>query len=109
MPRWLGRARQALARSTGFRRTVPGPATEIVEIAALAPGRRVEVAGRLGPFIAHLRYELAATPSGTRLTNEVHLEPPIPLGPLGEVFGGRIQAAVRENLGVLKQVLERRR
>ncbi|HSL34746.1 MAG TPA: SRPBCC family protein [Candidatus Limnocylindrales bacterium] len=89
-----------------FRRTAPRPGTEVVEITGLEPGRRIDVAGRLGPFDAHLTYELAETRTGTRLTNAVELEPPVPLGPFGDVLGGTIRASVRENLGVLKGVLE---
>jgi hypothetical protein len=91
-----------------FSRTTPRPGTEIVEITGLSPGRRIEVAGRLGPFAARLVYELADMPSGVRLTNSVELEPPVPLGPIGDVFGGRIRRSVAENLGKLKRVLEGR-
>jgi uncharacterized protein YndB with AHSA1/START domain len=91
-----------------FSRTTPRPGTEMVEIIELSPGRRIEVAGRLGPFDARLVYQLADTPSGVRLTNSVELEPPVPLGPLGGVLSGRVRSSVAENLGVLKRVLEGR-
>ena len=91
-----------------FSRTTPRPGTEMVEIIELSPGRRIEVAGRLGPFDARLVYQLADTLSGVRLTNSVELEPPVLLGPLGGVLSGRVRSSVAENLGVLKRVLEGR-
>jgi len=89
-------------------RSVPRPAVEVIEITGLEQGRRVEVAGTLGPFRARLSYEFVATPIGTRLTNRVELEPPVPLGPFGDLLGGRVRTSVAENLQVLKRLLERR-
>ena len=96
---------------TQFRQTrsVPQPGVEVIEIVGLEPGRRIEVAGRLGPFAARLSYELTATVAGTRLANRVELEPPVPLGPLRGVLGGRIRASVAENLDVLRRLLEDQR
>ena len=87
-------------------RSVPRTAVEVIEITGLEEDRRVDVAGRLGPFAARLSYELAASPTGTRLTNRVEREPPVPLGPFGDVLGSRIRTSVAENLHVLKQLLE---
>jgi uncharacterized protein YndB with AHSA1/START domain len=93
---------------TRFRleRTAPQRAIEELEVTALHPGDRLEVAGRLGPFEARLSYELSDAPSGTRLVNRVELDPTVPLGLLGGLVGGRIRGAVAENLTALKSVLE---
>lgn len=71
------------------------------EITGHETPRRIEVAGKVAPFDARLSYELASTASGTRLTNTAELEPPLPLGFVGDVYGGWITASVAENFGVL--------
>ncbi len=87
-------------------RSVPRPGVETLQITGLEPHRRIDVTGRLGPFVVRLSYELAAIGLGTRLTNTAELEPSVPLGFVGGLLGGRIRTAVAENLGVLKAVLE---
>jgi hypothetical protein len=87
-------------------RSVPRPAVEMLEVARLDPDRRIDVVGDLASFPAHLTYELSRGPQGTTLTNSVEIDPPAPLGLLGSLFTGRIQASVAENLGVLRTVLE---
>lgn len=98
----------AVGIGTQYRQTrsVARSGVEVIEITGLEPGRRIDVAGTLGPFRARLSYEFMASPTGTRLTNKVKLEPRVPLGPFGNVLGGRVRAAVGENLLVLKQLLE---
>jgi hypothetical protein len=88
-------------------RTAPQRAIEELEVTALRPGEHLQVAGRLGPFDARLSYDLLDTPSGTRIVNTVELDPTVPLGLLGGLVTGRIRGAVAENLGALKDVLER--
>ena len=88
-------------------RSVPRPAVEFIEISGLDPGRSIEIAGALGPFQAHLTYELWPSPVGTRLVNRVELSPQVPLGPVGGLLGTRVRSSVSENLEVLKQRLER--
>ena len=97
-----------IAVGTRYRQTrsVPRPGVEKLEITGLEPPRRIDVDGKIGPFDARLSYELASSGSGTRLTNTAELDPPLPLGPVGNVVGGRIKASVAENLGVLKTLLE---
>jgi uncharacterized membrane protein len=87
-------------------RTIPEPATEVLEITALRPGEHIQVAGKLGPFEARLSYDLEEAPGGTRLVNAVALDSAMPLGLLGGIVTGRIRSAVAENLQVLKSVLE---
>lgn len=89
-------------------RSAPRPGVETIEITSLDPGRRFEIAGALGPFQSRLSYEIEPIVGGTRVTNRVELDPPIPLGPLGDVLGARVRGAVAENLGVLKRLLEDR-
>jgi hypothetical protein len=93
---------------TQFRlqRAAPRPAVEVLEITGLRPGRQIDVQGGLGPFAARLSYELTDAPTGTRLTNSVELEPRVPIGPVGDLLGGRIRGAVADNLRTLKAVLE---
>ena len=93
---------------TRFRltRSVPQPAVETLEITAFEPLRRIDVAGRLGPFDARLAYEVTPIDHGTRLTNTAELEAPMPLGFVGGLFGGPVRASVAENLDVLKALLE---
>jgi hypothetical protein len=89
-------------------RSAPRPGVEAIEITSLDPGRRFGIAGTLGPFQSRLSYGVEPIDGGTRVTNEVELESPIPLGPLGEVLGNRVRGAVAENLAVLKRLLEDR-
>lgn len=86
----------------------PRPAVELLELTRLIPDRTVEVEGSIGAFQARLTYELQPTAVGTRLTNRVELDPPIPLGPLADLVAGRIRSSVADNLGVLKGLLEGR-
>jgi hypothetical protein len=97
-----------VAIGTQYRQTrsAPRAAVEVIEITGLEEGRRADVAGTLGPFRARLVYELVASPTGTRLTNTVELDPPVPLGPFGAMLGSRVRTSVAENLNVLKQLLE---
>jgi len=87
-------------------RSVPRQVVEVIEITGLQHGRRVDVGGTLGPFRARLAYELEVSPTGTRLTNTVELDPPVPLGPFGAVLSSRVRTSVAENLRVLKQLIE---
>jgi hypothetical protein len=76
-------------------------------LAAMGPvdGVAGEQGGRIG-LPAHRTYELSPGPRGTRLSNSVELDPPGALGLLGNLFTGRVQASVAENLGVLRTLLE---
>lgn len=88
-------------------RSVPRPAVEMLEVTRLDPDQRIEIVGELASFPAHLTYELSPSPRGTILVNSVELEPSGPLGLLGSLFTGRVEASVAENLGVLRTLLER--
>jgi hypothetical protein len=88
------------------RRSKPRPAIEMLEITELDSDRWIQIVGDLGPFKARLSYELSPVGDGTRLTNTVELEPRGPLGTVAGLFPGRVQAAVAENLEVLKSLLQ---
>jgi uncharacterized protein YndB with AHSA1/START domain len=89
-------------------RKVPRPSVETIEIISLDPDRSFEIAGALGPFQSRLSYEIEPIDGGTRVTNDVELDLPIPIGPLSDVLGARVRRAVAENLTVLKNLLEGR-
>jgi polyketide cyclase/dehydrase/lipid transport protein len=59
------------------------------------------------PFHATTGYRLQPAAGGTRLTNNVELEPATPLlRPIGPLVVPRVRAAVARNLAVLKELLE---
>lgn len=87
-------------------RSVPRLSVEMLEVTRLDADRRIEIVGELASYPAHLTYELSPGPQGTRLTNVIELDPPGPLGLLGTLLTGSVQASVAENLGVLRAVLE---
>jgi uncharacterized protein YndB with AHSA1/START domain len=87
-------------------RTDPKPATEPLEIVAFEPNAHLELRGRLAGMKADLVYRLEPEGSGTRLTNDVTLEPRGPVRLLAPMLTGRIRASVADNLGTLKRLLE---
>ena len=62
----------------------------------------------MGPFTGNLRYRLEPTENGTRLTNEVVLQPRGIVGLVGQIAGSRVREAVATNLNELKRILESR-
>ena len=90
-------------------RTVPEPATETIEIAALDANRHIEVQGTLAAMRARLDYELTEVADGTEIVNTVQLEPQGALRLTGPVLGPRIKSAVASNLVDLKTRLEEQR
>jgi uncharacterized protein YndB with AHSA1/START domain len=97
-----------VAVGTRYRQTrsIPRPATEILEIAVLAPHERIEVRGHLAEMPAHLIYVLEEHSSGTVLTNAVSLDVEGPARLLAPVLSRRIAPAVASNLSGLKTRLE---
>ena len=93
---------------TRFRQTrsVPRPSVDTLEIIRLEPDRLIEVVGHLASVPARLSYEVAAHPSGTRLTNSVEIDASGPFGLVDGLFSDRVRASVAENLSVLRTVLE---
>ncbi len=91
-------------------RTIPRPSEEGFEVTDFAPPSRLAVNGQIGPFNASSSYLLEPTAGGTRLINDVELEPSSTLlRPIGPLAVPRVKAAVARNLGTLKQLLERTR
>lgn len=89
-------------------RSVPQPATEMLEITALKANRHIEVRGTLARFPASLTYRLDRRIGGTELTNTVDLEANGPLRLIESALGSRIKRAVADNLSQLKNLLEAR-
>ena len=87
-------------------RAVPRPATELLEITALDPSRRIEVRGVLAGMTAHVAYVLEEDSSGTVVTNAVSLVPDGAVRLLAPVLSRKIAGAVASNLDDLKALLE---
>ena len=88
-------------------RTIPRRSEEAFEVTHFAPPSRLAVKGQIGPFDATSSYLLQPTADGTRLTNDVELEPSSALlRPFGPLAIPRVKAAIARNLGTLKQLLE---
>ena len=88
-------------------RTIPGRSTEEFEVTVFQPASRLAIHGQIGPFQATISYELAAAAGATRLVNTVELEPSqARLRLLAPLAAPKIKAAVAQNLGKLRQVLE---
>ena len=97
-----------IAVGTRYRqaRAVPRPATELLEITAFDPNRRIEVRGVLAEMAAHLTYLLQEDSSGTVVTNAVSLDADGPIRLLAPILSRRIAGAVASNLNDLKTQLE---
>ena len=88
-------------------RSIPRRSEETFEVTQFAPPDRLAIKGQIGPFNATSSYLLQRTAGGTRLTNNVELEPSSALlRPFGPLAIPRVKAAVARNLGMLKQLLE---
>lgn len=97
-----------VAVGTTYRQTrsVPSRATEELEITALQANELLEVTGVLASLPAHLSYQFHRTAGGTRIVNNIKIEPQGALRLLAPVAGKRIERSVAENLSVLKNRLE---
>lgn len=116
MPRWnyaIDQTRKAspgpVGVGTTYRQTrsVPSRSEEGFEVTAFEMDKRLAVLGQIGPFRARISYLLEAAAGGTRLTNDVALEPsPGVLRLATRLATPRVKAAVAENLSKLKEILE---
>jgi hypothetical protein len=116
IPRWnyaIARTVQTSPGPTGVgatyrqTRTIPRRSEESLKITVFEPPSLLAVQGQLGPFQATTSYLLEPTASGTRLANDVELEPTSALlRPIGPLAVPTIKAAVARNLGTLKELLE---
>ena len=88
-------------------RSIPGRTVEDFEVTVFEPASRLAIQGQIGPFPATISYQLEAAAGATKLVNNVELNPsqamPRLLAPLAT---SRIKAAVAQNLGKLKLLLE---
>jgi Polyketide cyclase / dehydrase and lipid transport len=88
-------------------RSVPSRSVEGFEVTVYEPARRLGIQGQIGPFQAQISYELEAAAGATRLVNNVELDPsPAALRLIAPLAAPKIKAAVAQNLGQLKLVLE---
>jgi hypothetical protein len=88
-------------------RSVPSRSTEDFEVTVFESASRLAIQGQIGPFRATISYVLEAKIGATTLVNSVELHPsqvmPKLLAPLATP---RIKAAVAQNLGQLRMILE---
>ncbi|HEY3213646.1 MAG TPA: SRPBCC family protein [Actinomycetota bacterium] len=88
-------------------RSIPRRSEEGFEVTVFEPMSRLAIQGQIGPFRTRASYELTPMAGGTRLTNKVNLEPTSGVLRLAAPLAvPRVKAAVAQNLGKLKQVLE---
>ena len=88
-------------------RSIPRRSEEGFEVTVFEPMSRLAIQGQIGPFRTRASYELTPMAGGTRLTNEVNLEPSSGvLRLVAPLAVPRVKAAVAQNLGKLKRVLE---
>ncbi|MGE5291348.1 MAG: SRPBCC family protein, partial [Micromonosporaceae bacterium] len=83
-------------------RSIPRRSEESFEVTVFEPGKRLAVRGQIGPFRAAISYLLEPTLGGTRLTNDVALDPsPAILRLVAPLATPRVKAAVAQNLSKL--------
>ena len=119
MPRWYSAVQRVdrldgtsgLGTRYAVHRHLPGgPARNEVEVTAYESGREVTFTSRSGPTPFVYRYVVEADGDATQLTLEGSISgaglsgPAALLGPLAE---GVFKRGMRDNLGVLKELLER--
>ena len=116
IPRWNYAIEETSKASAGpvrvgtrYRQTraVPSRSVEGFKVTVFEPNRRLAIDGQIGPFDATISYELEAVAGATRLVNNVELDPSQPIMRLAAPLATpRIKAAVAQNLGNLRLVLE---
>jgi uncharacterized protein YndB with AHSA1/START domain len=88
-------------------RSVPRRSVESFEVTVFEPASRLAIHGQIGPFQATISYVLEARADATTLVNSVELDPsPAMLKLLAPAATPRIKAAVAQNLGKLRLILE---
>jgi uncharacterized protein YndB with AHSA1/START domain len=116
IPKWnyaIDETHQASAGPVGVgtryrqTRSVPSGSVEDFQVTVFEPARRLAIQGQIGPFQAQISYELEAAADATRLVNNVELDPSrAALRLVAPLAAPKIKAAVAQNLGQLKLVLE---
>jgi carbon monoxide dehydrogenase subunit G len=87
-------------------RIEPEPGTESIEVTRYEPGRRLDLHGTFGPFLAELRYAIEDLGDACRLTNVAELEARGALRLFQPIAARRIREAIADNLRALKHRLE---
>lgn len=87
-------------------RTVPSASEEEFEVVEFEPDRRLAVDGDLALFHGRVSYALEVVGDATTLTNSMDLQASGALNLVAQLATRRVQAAVAENLSVLKRLLE---
>jgi len=88
-------------------RSIPSRSIEDFEVTVFEPASRLAIRGQIGPFKATMSYMLEARAGATRLVNSVELDPSqAKLRLAARLATPRIKAAVAQNLGELKLLLE---
>ena len=88
-------------------RSIPSRSTEDFEVTVFQPARRLAIHGQIGPFRATISYQLEAAAGATTLVNTVELDPAQAMLRLAAPLAApKIKAAVAQNLGKLKLLLE---
>ncbi|HXT90173.1 MAG TPA: SRPBCC family protein [Trebonia sp.] len=91
-------------------RSIPDRSVEDFEVTVFEPASRLAIHGQIGPFVATISYQLEAEAGVTNLLNHVELNPPLAMPRLlAPLATARIKAAVAQNLGKLKLLLESNR
>jgi carbon monoxide dehydrogenase subunit G len=88
-------------------RSLPNRSEETLQVTEFQPDRRFAFEGGLGPFEGTLTYEVEEIGGRTRLTNDADLQPRGIAKLAAPIAANRVRGAVAENLGALKQLLER--
>src|SRR5262249_8648685 len=88
-------------------RSIPSRSVEDFEVIVFERASRLAIQGQIGPFQATISYQLEAAAGATKLVNNVELSPPRAMPrPAPALATPRIKAAVAQNLGKLKLLLE---
>lgn len=88
-------------------RTVPRRSEESFHVTIFEPPARLAIQGQVGPFLAKISYLIEPIADGTRLANDVELQPSSALLRLiGPLAVPQVKAAVGRNLRTLKELLE---
>ena len=87
-------------------RTIPSPSEEEFEVVEFEPDHRLAVDGDLARFHGRVSYALEGVGGATTLTNSMDLQASGAMNLVAQLATRRVQTAVADNLGVLKELLE---
>jgi hypothetical protein len=87
-------------------RKLPRPSEESFEVTEFQPEARLSIEGTFGRLPGRLTYVLEPVARGTRVTNEVGLQPTGVLRLVSGLATSKVRSAVGANLRKLKELLE---